>query len=49
VIFRLYRQPVCMARIEFLPTPGPDGTVVLRGVAVSTTERLRRWLRRLAG
>ncbi len=38
-----------MARIEFLPTPGPGGTIILRGVLVSPGERLRRILRRLAG
>jgi len=34
-------------RIEFLPEPRPDGTIVLRGIVVGPVERLRRLLRRL--
>ena len=37
-----------MTRYELLPTRNADGTVTLRLVAVSTVERLRRCLRRLA-
>jgi hypothetical protein len=37
-----------MTRYELLPTRNADGTVSLRLVAVSTAERLRRFLRRFA-
>ena len=36
-----------MAHIELIPVRRPDGTIVLRGVVVRPSERLRRWLRRL--
>ena len=36
-----------MTRIEFLPTPTADGRVILRAVAVSPRERLRRFVRRV--
>jgi hypothetical protein len=37
-----------MTRIEFLPTPTPDGRhVILRAVKVTPTERLRRFVRRV--
>jgi hypothetical protein len=35
-----------MTYIELIPYRLPDGTVVLRGVAVGVVERLRRLLRR---
>jgi hypothetical protein len=34
-----------MAKIEYIPTRGSDGTVVLRAVVVGTLERLRRLLK----
>ena len=34
-----------MAYIDFIPQRLPDGTIVLRGVAVGVVERLRRILR----
>lgn len=36
-----------MPYVELIPVRTPDGTIVLRGVAVGPGERLRRWLRRL--
>ena len=36
-----------MAHVELIPVRRPDGTIILRGVAVGPDERLRRWLRRL--
>ena len=36
-----------MTRYELIPSRTPDGTVVLRAVAVGPVERLRRRLRRL--
>jgi hypothetical protein len=36
-----------MTRIEFLPTPTPDGHVILRAVTITPAERLRRLLRRI--
>jgi hypothetical protein len=36
-----------MARIDFVPEPTADGTIVLRAVVRSPIERLRRFLRRL--
>ena len=38
-----------MAHIELIPERRPDGTIVLRAVGVGPAERLRRFLRRLAG
>jgi hypothetical protein len=38
-----------MTRIELIPIRRPDGTIVLRGVAVGPVERLRRLVRRLSG
>jgi hypothetical protein len=35
-----------MTRIELLPTPTADGRLILRAVAVSPLERLRRFVRR---
>jgi hypothetical protein len=35
-----------MTHIEFIPQRLPDGTVILRGVAVGVVERLRRLLHR---
>jgi hypothetical protein len=37
-----------MTCIELIPIRRPDGTIVLRGVAVGPGERLRRLLRKLA-
>jgi hypothetical protein len=36
-----------MPHIELIPEYRPNGTVVLRAVAVGPAERLRRFLRRL--
>jgi hypothetical protein len=36
-----------MAQIEFIPERRPDGTVVLRAVALGPVERLRRLVRGL--
>jgi hypothetical protein len=36
-----------MAHVELIPVRRPDGTIILRGVVVGPSERLRRWLRRL--
>jgi hypothetical protein len=38
-----------MARFELIPSRTPDGTVVLRAIAVGPAERLRRFFRRLRG
>jgi hypothetical protein len=35
-----------MTRIELIPERRPDGTVVLRAIALGYAERLRRLLRR---
>jgi hypothetical protein len=37
-----------MNRLELVPEPTPDGTVVLRAVVVGPVERIRRLARRLA-
>jgi hypothetical protein len=37
-----------MTRIEFIPERRPDGSVVLRAIALGPAERLRRLVRRLA-
>jgi hypothetical protein len=39
-------QPGAMTRIEFIQERRPDGTVVLRAVALGPVARLRRLLRR---
>jgi hypothetical protein len=36
-----------MAHIELIPERRPNGTIVLRAVAIGPIERLRRWLRQL--
>jgi hypothetical protein len=36
-----------MPRIELIPEPQPDGTIVLRAAVLGPLERLRRALRRL--
>jgi hypothetical protein len=36
-----------MTRIEFIQERRPDGSIVLRAIAVGPGERLRRLLRRL--
>ncbi len=36
-----------MTRFELIPSRTPDGTIVLRAVAVGPAERVRRFLRRL--
>jgi len=38
-----------MSKLELIPERQPDGTVVLRAVALGPAERLRRFLRRLVG
>jgi len=38
-----------MSKFELIPERRPDGTIVLRAVAVGPLERLRRFLRRLVG
>jgi hypothetical protein len=38
-----------MTRIEFIQERRPDGTIVLRAVALGPVERFRRFLRRVAG
>jgi hypothetical protein len=38
---------VAMAKIELIPEIRPDGTIVLRAVALGPAERLRRLIRRL--
>jgi hypothetical protein len=37
-----------MRRLELIPEPTADGTVVIRAVVHGPFERLRRWLQRLA-
>jgi hypothetical protein len=37
-----------MPRIELVPEPRADGTIVLRAVELRPLERLRRLIRRLA-
>jgi hypothetical protein len=37
-----------VARIELIPEPRPDGTIVLRVAPLGPAERLRRLIRRLA-
>jgi hypothetical protein len=46
-ILRSVNHPGRMPQVELIPVRTPDGTIVLRGVAVGPGERLRRWLRRL--
>jgi hypothetical protein len=38
-----------MTQIEFIRERTPDGTIVLRAVAVGPVQRLRRRLRRILG
>jgi len=38
-----------MTRVELIQERTPDGTVVLRAVALGPVERLRRLVRRLTG
>ena len=46
-ILRSEDHHVLMAHVELIPVRRPDGTIILRGVVVGPSERLRRWLRRL--
>jgi hypothetical protein len=36
-----------MTRVELIPEPRPDGTIVLRAAVLGPAERLRRAVRRL--
>jgi hypothetical protein len=38
-----------VTRIEFIPEPRPDGTIVLRAAVLPPSERIRRLLDRLTG
>jgi hypothetical protein len=46
-IFRWLVHHDLMTHVELIPVRTPDGTIVLRGVAVGPVERLRRLVRRL--
>jgi len=38
-----------MPRIDLIPEPTPDGTIVFRPAVIGPFERLRRLVRRLVG